>query len=472
MNLAEILRAYRPYLDGELGVIGAIEEIEINGLSFDSRKVKSGNLFFCLSGGIHDGHDYALQAEKNGAAAVVVERQIAVSVPQIVVQNTRETMGYISCIYFDFPSREIEVIGVTGTNGKTTTTQLVSKILNTAGVPSRTIGTLTGALTTPEAPDLQGQFRSFANAGIKSVVMEVSSHALVQDRVTGTEFDIGVFTNLSHDHLDFHSDIEEYFQTKCSMFSETRCNFAVINIDDAFGLRLSKQIGIETCEVSSGDIEIKAESFAGSTIIWSDREVELKISGNFNIQNALLAASTCLALGVTEQDIVNGLEAAQPVSGRFEVIESGEGNSVVVVDYSHTPAGIENVLQAVRRIAPEANLTIVFGCGGNRDASKRPEMARAAEMHADRVFITSDNPRYEDPQEIIKEAILGFQSPDSVIVEIDREIAIQIAIQSAKQGEVVIIAGKGDETTQEIRGKVKAFDDRVIAVEALQGGQR
>ncbi|MDG2301347.1 MAG: Mur ligase family protein [Acidimicrobiales bacterium] len=207
MNLAEILRAYRPYLDGELGVIGAVEEIEINGLSFDSRKVKSGNLFFCLSGGIHDGHDYALQAEKNGAAAVVVERQIAVSVPQIVVQNTRETMGYISCIYFDFPSKEIEVIGITGTNGKTTTTQLVSKILNTAGVPSRTIGTLTGALTTPEAPDLQGQFRSLANAGIKSVVMEVSSHALAQDRVTGTEFDIGVFTNLSHDHLDFHSDI-------------------------------------------------------------------------------------------------------------------------------------------------------------------------------------------------------------------------------------------------------------------------
>ena len=214
MNLAEILTEYQSTIPPEgLEVIGSIDGLEATGLSFDSREVQDGNIFFCISGGTHDGHEYVIQAIEHGAVAVVAERELMVSVPQIIVEDTREAMGYISCIYFGFPSRELDVVGVTGTNGKTTTTHLIAAILNTAGISCESIGTLTGVLTTPEAPDLQRQFRSLVDGGIKSVVMEVSSHALSQHRVTGTEFDIGVFTNLSQDHLDFHSDIEEYFET-------------------------------------------------------------------------------------------------------------------------------------------------------------------------------------------------------------------------------------------------------------------
>ena len=470
MNLVEILTGYQSTIAPEgLEVIGSIDGLEATGLSFDSREVQTGNIFFCISGGTHDGHEYAMQAIEHGAVAVVTERDLMVSVPQIIFDDTREAMGYISCAYFGFPSRELDVVGVTGTNGKTTTTHLIASVLNTAGIPCESIGTLTGALTTPEAPDLQRQFRSLVDGGIRSVVMEVSSHALSQHRVAGTEFDVGVFTNLSQDHLDFHSDIEEYFETKCSLFAANRCRSAVVNIDDPYGLRLAKQIDIETYKTSTDAIEIKGEIFTGSSIIWREHAIELQISGRFNIENALLAASTCLLLGIDENQIVNGLEAAEPIPGRFEVIDGYEGAPTVIVDYSHTPAGIENVLQAVRKISPEVGLTIVFGCGGNRDSSKRPKMARSAEKHADRVILTSDNPRYEDPLKIIDQTMSGFINPNSIIVEEDREAAIQVAIQSSGPDEVIVIAGKGAETTQEICGKVKPFDDRVIAEQALLG---
>ena len=470
MNLVEIVTEYQSTIAPVgLEVIGSMDGLEATGLSFDSREVQTGNIFFCISGGTHDGHEYAIQAIEHGAVAVVAERELSVSVPQIIVKDTREFMGHISCIYFGFPSRELDVIGVTGTNGKTTTTHLVEAILNSAGVSCESIGTLTGVLTTPEAPDLQRQFRSLADGGIKSVVMEVSSHALSQHRVAGTEFDIGVFTNLSQDHLDFHSDIEEYFETKCSLFAANRCRSAVVNVDDPYGLRLAKQIDIKTYETSAAAIEIKDESFTKSSIIWRDLSIELQVLGRFNIENALLAASTCLLLGLDENQIVNGLEVAEPVPGRFEVIDGYKGAPTVIVDYSHTPAGIENVLRSVRKISPEVDLTIVFGCGGNRDDSKRPKMARAAEIHADRVIVTSDNPRYEDPRQIIDQTMTGFIDPSPVIVEEDREAAIQLAIQSSDAGGVIVIAGKGAETTQEICGKVKPFDDRVIAEAVLQG---
>ncbi len=472
MNLVEILSKYESTGDKEdISVVGSTEGIEIRGLSFDSREAQTGSIFFCISGETDDGHEYANQAIENGAVAIVAEKQLVVPVPQIIVQNSREAMAYISCIYFDFPSREIDVIGVTGTNGKTTTTQVITAILNNAGILSRSIGTLTGVLTTPEAPALQAKFRSFVDSGIQSVVMEVSSHALSQHRVTGTEFDVGVFTNLSQDHLDYHKEMEKYFEAKSSLFKAQKCRSAVVNVDDPFGLRLVEQIDIETCEVSPSSVDVKEESFAGSSFIWRDREVKLQVSGKFNIENALLAASTCLLLGLDETQIVNGLEASKPVPGRFEVVNDHSESPIVIVDYSHTPAGIENVLQAVRRIAPKARLTVVFGCGGNRDRSKRPEMARAAEMYADRVVITSDNPRFEDPRKIIQEAMSGFDDTDSVVVEEDRGAAIQFAIESSNPDEVIVIAGKGAETVQEIRGKVRPFDDRVIALAALQGGK-
>ncbi len=470
MNLVEMLSEYESNFDGgETEVIGAPTGIEISGLSFDSRDVQTGDMFFCISGGTHDGHEYASEAIERGAVALIVERELVTPVPQVVVRNSREAMGYFSCVYYGFPSKELDVVGVTGTNGKTTTTEIITEILSTAGIASQSIGTLTGVLTTPEAPDLQRQFRSLVNDGIQSVVMEVSSHALSQYRVSGTEFDIGVFTNLSHDHLDFHNDLEDYFKAKCSLFTENQCKTAVVNIDDPFGQRLVKKLDIETCEVSPSSAEVRKISFTGSSIIWRDQVVELQITGEFNIENALLAASTCLLLGLKEDQIVNGLKKAEPVPGRFEIVSGNKDGPIVIVDYSHTPAGIENVLQAVRNIAPEVKLTIVFGCGGDRDRSKRPQMASSAEVHADQVIITTDNPRNEDPRKIIDDAMAGFEYPESVIVEEDRESAIRIAIQSSQSGEVVVIAGKGAETTQEIRGNVRPFDDRLIARKNLKG---
>ncbi|MEC8974516.1 MAG: cyanophycin synthetase, partial [Actinomycetota bacterium] len=244
----------------------------------------------------------------------------------------------------------------------------------------------------------------------------------------------------------------------------------VINTDDPYGSRLVEGITIEAVEVSRKMIEVTDERFTGSTLLWDGQKVNLAIPGRFNIDNALLAISTCQQLGVGQEDIISGLEAAKPVSGRFEVIEGGQGEPTIIVDYSHTPAGIENVLQAVRWIDPTAPLTVIFGCGGDRDRSKRPEMARAAESYADQVIITSDNPRNEDPKRIIEEAMAGFKQPDAVTIEIDRKLAIQTTINSSQAGEVIVIAGKGAETTQQIGDKLVPFDDRVIAREALRGG--
>ena len=470
MKLTELIAEYEVCTPTKsLVILGESQDIDITGLNFDSRKVVAGDLYFCITGHVHDGHEYAQKALEAGAVALVVERELEIPLTQILVEDTREAMAYISCAFFGFPSKEIKIIGVTGTNGKTTTTQLINQILKTSGLTSESIGTLDGPLTTPEAPNLQSKFRTLANAGVKSIVMEVSSHALSQHRTTGTQFDIGVFTNLSHDHLDYHADIEEYFETKSSLFTPNFCKSAVINTDDPYGLRLADLIDIETVEVSPQNAEVIDERFDGTTLLWNGRKIELQVSGRFNIDNALLAASTCQLFGIEDDGIINGLEAAKPVPGRFEVLEGSEKNPTIIVDYSHTPAGIENVLKAVQRIDSKARTSIVFGCGGNRDSSKRPKMAHIAETFADQVIITSDNPRNEDPEKIIKQAMTGFKNPEAVIIEVDRKSAIIRAITSSQSGEVVVIAGKGDETTQEILGKLEPFNDRVIALNVLQG---
>lgn len=446
-----------------------IDGIEITALSFDSRTVKSGDLFFCISGEQHDGHDFAPMAAAAGAAAFVVERRLEIPNLQIIVPNVREAMGYISCAYFEFPSNEITVIGITGTNGKTTTTELINGILNLSGRPSQAIGTLTGVLTTPEAPNLQSQIRAMVDSGVSAVVMEVSSHALSQHRTTGIEFDIGVFTNLTQDHLDYHINLEEYFETKCMLFAAGKSKSAVINIDDYFGSQLAERTTIPTVEISRRDIKIIEERFTGTTIIWNGKKADLQISGRFNIDNVLLAASTCQLLGIGEKEIIRGLEGADPIPGRFEVISISEDSPMVIVDYSHTPAGIENVLKSVRHINPDVAVSVVFGCGGERDSRKRPEMAKLAERYADRVILTSDNPRSEDPEKIISETMSGFRNPTAVTVEVDRKAAIETAIKRSPIDGVVVVAGKGDEAVQEIDGKREPFDDRIVAREILSG---
>ncbi|MDG1845812.1 MAG: UDP-N-acetylmuramoyl-L-alanyl-D-glutamate--2,6-diaminopimelate ligase [Acidimicrobiales bacterium] len=446
-----------------------IDGIEITALSFDSRTVKSGDLFFCISGEHHDGHDFAPMAAAAGAAAFVVERRLEIPNLQIIVPNVREAMGYISCAYFEFPSNEITVIGITGTNGKTTTTELINGILNLSGRPSEAIGTLTGELTTPEAPNLQSQIRAMVNSGVSAVVMEVSSHALSQHRTTGIEFDIGVFTNLTQDHLDYHMNLEEYFETKCMLFAAGKSKSAIVNIDDYYGSQLAERTTIPTVEISLRDIKIIEERFSGTTIIWNGKKANLQLSGRFNIDNVLLAASTCQLLGIGEKEIIHGLEAADPIPGRFEVVSIGGESPIVIVDYSHTPAGIENVLKSVRYINPKVAVSVVFGCGGERDSLKRPEMAKLAERYADRVILTSDNPRNEDPEKIISETMSGFRNPTAVIVEADRKAAIETAITNSPINGVVVVAGKGDEAVQEIDGKREPFDDRIVAREVLSG---
>jgi UDP-N-acetylmuramoyl-L-alanyl-D-glutamate--2,6-diaminopimelate ligase len=346
---------------------------------------------------------------------------------------------------------------------------LINGILNLSGRSSQTIGTLTGVLTTPEAPNLQSQIRAMVDSGVSAVAMEVSSHALSQHRTTGIEFDIGVFTNLTQDHLDYHADLEEYFETKCTLFAAGKSKSAVINVDDLYGSQLAERTDIPTLEISRRDIEIIEERFTGTTVIWNGKKADLQISGRFNIDNALLAASTCKLLGIDEKEIIRGLEKADPIPGRFEVIDFSEETPMVIVDYSHTPAGIENVLTSVRHIDPQVAVTVVFGCGGERDSHKRPEMAKLAERHADRVVLTSDNPRSEDPEKIISETMDGFRNPTAVTVEIDRKAAIETAIKKSPIDGVVVVAGKGDEVVQEINGKLEPFDDRIIAREILSG---
>ncbi|MEY2421651.1 MAG: UDP-N-acetylmuramoyl-L-alanyl-D-glutamate--2,6-diaminopimelate ligase [Acidimicrobiaceae bacterium] len=463
MRLDELLRSV-PVKQ----IVGDPAAVEVTSVVHDSRAVTDGALFCCVRGALVDGHDFAEGAVDDGAVALLCERTLPLAVAQAVVPETRAAMGSVAAAFHGDPSRSLEVVGVTGTNGKTTTTHLLQSILEAAGRPAAVIGTLTGARTTPEATELQAQLAALRDDGIKAVAMEVSSHALAQHRVDGTWFRVGVFTNLSRDHLDFHHTLDDYFAAKASLFAPDRCATAVVNIDDAWGRRLAEGLTIPWQPFSLDlvdDIEVGADR---STCIWEGVELRVPLGGRFNLMNALAAAVTARTLGIRPDAVAEGLARVGPVAGRFEPVNAGQPFHVYV-DYAHTPDGLEQLLLAAREIAGEARVLVVFGAGGDRDTSKRAPMGEVASRLADQIVLTSDNPRSEDPSAIIDAVLQGVTDTTRVTVEPDRRVAIGVALGIAGKADVVVIAGKGHETTQTTGDDVVPFDDRAVARELMEG---
>jgi UDP-N-acetylmuramoyl-L-alanyl-D-glutamate--2,6-diaminopimelate ligase len=441
---------------GPFDVVNAAP-VEISDLAYDTRAVTPGTLFFCVRGTRADGHDLAADAVARGAAALVVERPLELAVPQIVVPDSRRAMAPAAVGFFGDPSRELDVAAVTGTAGKTTTTYLLYEILRAAGRRpglltnmERRVGdeTRPAELNTPEAIDLQRLLREMVDAGNGACAMEATSHASAQGRLDGVRFAVLVFTNLAHDHLDFHGSMESYFEAKRRLFAQAE--HAVLNVGNVWGRRLAADL----------DNAITFDAAVDSL------DADLKLRGRFNVENALGAAAAARALGIGEEAIREGIEAVQGVPGRFELVDEGQPFTVVV-DYSHKPASLERVLEEARSLA-QGRVICVFGCGGDRDREKRPVMGRTAWTLADVAVVTSDNPRSEDPLAIIAEVLSGAPELE---VEPDRRAAIARAIESAREGDVVLIAGKGSEQGQEIAGTVQPFDDRDVARELLRALQ-
>ncbi|WP_419917573.1 UDP-N-acetylmuramoyl-L-alanyl-D-glutamate--2,6-diaminopimelate ligase [Candidatus Poriferisocius sp.] len=467
-------------------LIGCRGQATITGLAHDSRVVKPGDLFFCVRGKHHDGHDFAADALGRGAAALVVERALGLGCPELETASVRRAMGPVSSAFYGHPARWMTMIGVTGTNGKTTVVSLLGSILAAAGFRPEVLGTLTGSLTTPESLDLQRRLAGWLSAGVDVVAMEVSSHALHQHRVDGIRFDAAVFTNLTPEHLDYHRTDEGYFAAKARLFTPDLAARAVINRGDEHGDRLAHQSRIPTVGYDPRRLMVRfrtppqAKLQAGGrpswgmVMRWRGQDVRLPLMGRFNAANALAAAETALLLGVGVPEVVAGLESAVPVPGRFEVIGSNRPFTVVV-DYAHTPDGLAQVLAAARELVTGSGcLRVVFGCGGDRDAGKRPMMGRAAARLADQVIVTSDNPRFEDPETIIHNVLSGVSETGGVgerggalVALVDRRAAIARGLAEASEGDVVVVAGKGHETVQVVEDREIPFDDRAVIREIL-----
>lgn len=439
----------------------------------DSRRVTPDSLFCCVPGAVHDGHDHAAAAVQAGAVALLCERELPVEVPQLVVDDVRSAMAPVAARVHGDPSRRLDVIGVTGTNGKTTVVSMVAAILSAAGRRVRTIGTLTGERTTPEAPDLQRQLAAFVAEGVEAVAMEVSSHALALHRVDAVEFAVGAFTNLGIDHLDFHGTPEAYFAAKALLFEPGRARIGVVNVDDVRGRLLLDAAEGPMVGVGLSDAGDVRSDRRGTTFEWRGVTVRLAMHGRHNVANALVAAEACRALGVDVVTVAAGLSSLSVVPGRFETIDV-PGGAVAVVDYAHTPEALEEVLAASRDLAADrGRVTVVFGCGGDRDRSKRPRMGAVASRLADRVIVTTDNPRSEDPGSIISAVVEGCESPVEVVP--DRAEAIARAFVGIGSDDVVLIAGKGHERGQAIGDRTLPFDDREqvrAVIDALPGGPR
>jgi len=474
------------------GVRAVFHDATITGITIDSRNVNEGDLFVCLKGQKTDGHEYIEDAISKGAVAVVVSckeaffRCVQKGVAVVWVNDSSDFCWRFSAYFYGNPSEKLTVVGVTGTNGKTTTAWLLYQILNELGRRAAYMGTLgvafhgewrEASFTTPFPPEIQKTLREVKDAGVDTVIMEVSSHALHQRRVDGVQFDVGIFTNLSQDHFDYHSDMEDYFRAKSRLFSDLPNEKEIVTVaygDDPYGKRLLENaeskiaFGSENhadLQLLSSNVGIHRLAFEVS---WKGEcaFAEAHLGGRFNVNNCMAAMAGALALKFPLSEILHALKKVKPAPGRFETITSEEGFDVIV-DYAHTPDALEKLLQFVRDLQPLRILT-VFGCGGDRDRSKRPKMAAVVSSLSDVVFVTSDNPRTEEPMKIIEEIIPGLR-PDVVSrIEPDRAKAIHDAIFEAKPGDIVVIAGKGHETYQIVGTTKHPFDDRVIARKALE----
>jgi UDP-N-acetylmuramoyl-L-alanyl-D-glutamate--2,6-diaminopimelate ligase len=428
------------------------ENIFVTEITHDSKNISTGCLFCCVVGETVDGHEFAVDAINNGASAVLVERKLNVAVPQIIVDDVRTAMGYFAAEFFDRPSSKLKVIGITGTNGKTTTAHLLASVLRQNGSATAVFGTLSGTRTTSEATDLQRSLANEFERGSKAVVMEVSSHALSLRRVAGTRFAATIFTNLGQDHLDFHDTIDEYFSAKAKLFTPQYTDTCIVNRDDRYGAKLIAKLNQENIiDLETFGIDDASQIFAEVdqlSFIWRGEKIQLVTGGYFNVMNALAAANAAAKLGVAASDIAKGLAAADAIAGRFESVSVGQ-NFGVVVDYAHTPEALHNVLDATRKLITDSGrVIVVFGCGGDRDHQKRPRMGKVASDLADVVFITSDNPRLD--------------------VNLDRRDAIAQAFSVACSGDIVVIAGKGHESTQTIGANEIEFNDVAVSRELLK----
>ena len=468
----------------ENNAVTAIGDTEISSVTDDTRKVTEGSLFVCVKGGSFDGHTAAKEMLEKGAAAVVCERDLGLGDRQILTDNSRKLYGQICSAWFGHPERRMKMIGVTGTNGKTTITNVIKHILTKNGRKTGLVGTIQNEIgdevlhtdnTTPMTYDFMQLLAKMADAGCEYVVMEVSSFGLCQYRIGASYFDVAVFTNLTHDHLDYHKDMEDYYQAKKMLFDI--CDTAIINADDDYGKRLYGEV---SCKKLSFSVKENADYYADGIKIKStgssfwfcsgDKShlIKTRMPGAFNVSNITAAIAACLEEGLSIDNIIPAIEEYNGVKGRCEVIPTGR-DFTVICDYAHTPDAIENILRSVKEYT-ENDLICLFGCGGNRDAAKRPKMARAAAKYADKLIITSDNPRNEDPEAIIKDILAGIDnSPVNYDVVTDRREAIYHALKIAEKGDIIVLAGKGHEDYQILAGMEHIhFDEREVVAEGLR----
>ena len=447
----------------------------VQGITHDSRAVTPGALFGCVVGQHHDGHRYAAEAVAAGAAALLVSHALDVEVPQIVVDDVRGALGPASAVVWGQPWRRCTAVGVTGTAGKTTVAHAIAAIASACGTTCEVMGTLDGTHTTPEAPEVCRRLSQAADAGTEMVVLEVSSHALAQGRVDGASFAAGVFTNLSHEHLDFHVTMEEYFRAKARLF-DGRSRTAVLNAADEWGRRLmplAAGTGASVVEWQPSDIDQLVVSAEGLSGRWRGRPVQCGLLGRFNAANVAAAAATASALGHDDDAIAAAVAAIAPVRGRLWPVSGPDDDITVLVDYAHKPEALAAALASARELGVAGGrLWAVFGAGGDRDRSKRAPMGDAADRHADVLVLTSDNPRSEDPARIAADIAAGAAgrrgAGAGLHVELDRDSAISLAVGGAQSGDVVVIAGKGHETAQVAAGHTVPFDDAVAAAEHLR----
>lgn len=461
-----------------------IPDREISSVTDNTKKVRKDCIFVCVKGGSFDGHDAAAEMLEKGAAVIVAERDLGLGDKQIITDNSRKFYGELCAAWFDHPEKKLKIIGVTGTNGKTTITNVIKNIFMKNGVKTGLIGTICNEIgdetvhtdnTTPMAFDYMCLLDKMVKAGCKYAVMEVSSFGLVQHRIGPTHFDMGIFTNLTQDHLDYHKTMENYYQAKRMMFDE--CDYALINTDDEYGRRIFSEI---SCKKERYGISSEADYYADAIKIKSDgtsfwycyngksQLVNMKMTGMFNVSNVTAAISVCLKAGLPIEDILNAVSEYNGVKGRCEIIPTGR-DFTVICDYAHTPDAVENILKSVREYT-EGRLICLFGCGGNRDSKKRPLMAKAAAKFADRLIITSDNPRDEIPEAIIDDILAGLKDSEIPFdVVVDRTKAIHHSLKIAEKGDIIVLAGKGHEDYQVLPGNEHIhFDEREIVSEGLK----
>ncbi|WP_245923045.1 UDP-N-acetylmuramoyl-L-alanyl-D-glutamate--2,6-diaminopimelate ligase [Leucothrix arctica] len=487
-------------LEGVSGVSSSVDETQVTSMALDSRKVTVGCLFVALQGTQQHGLSYALKAQSLGAVAIIWEFNEFVEVPEltipvIAIKDLPASLGGIAARLYDYPSQQLQIVGITGTDGKTSVSHFLAQAMNACGGSCAVIGTLgignPNALekathTTPDVITVHESLQRLSKRGSRCVAMEVSSHALDQQRVAGVGFDVAVLTNLTRDHLDYHGTVEAYADAKAKLFLEHSPKSAVVNLNDAFGVKLAAElVGSETkvigyaigqpSDFSETTLVATGASYdhngLSASIHWQGQQYSLRVGvlGDFNLSNLLAVTGALIALDYTAADAVAALEALHTVPGRIEKVTTDQSQDfLTVVDYAHTPGALSSVLGALR-VHCSGKLICVFGCGGDRDKGKRPLMAEVAECLADVVIATDDNPRSEDPESIMADVIAGFKQPEKVFIEHDREAAIQLAVEQAQAGDVVLVAGKGHEQVQIINGTELPFDDREKIRDSLKG---